>query len=85
MIHIQWEMMTWAEGEFEVTDEELAAMAKSGVDVDDEQAVSTFYREHVGQEVHGVFFQSLTDISENWSSKDDKLNEVTEWWPNRDD
>lgn len=79
-ITINVEQMVWRESTVEVEDRELDVMVAHGVDVTNEQAVAKFYRDHVGQEVDGVHFQSLNDIADDWNSADERLNEVTEWW-----
>lgn len=83
-IEIHVEQMVWRESTFEVRDEELDVMVAQGVDVTDAHTVAKFYRDHVGQEVGGVYFTSLSEIADDWSSADDNLNEVTEWWPEGD-
>lgn len=79
-ITINVEQMVWRESVLEVEDRELDVMVAHGVDVTDPMKVAKFYREHVGQEVDGVHFASLSDIADEWTSADDRLNEVTEWW-----
>lgn len=79
-IRINVEQMVWRASTIEVTDRQLDVMVAQGVDVTDEIDVGEFYRKHVGEEIDGVYFQSLSDIADEWNSADDRLNDVIEWW-----
>lgn len=80
-ILIRWTMMVYREGSVEVSERQLDVMVAQGVDVRDEYAVADFYRKHLGQDVDGVWFDSLHDIADNWDSADDRLNEIEDWSP----
>ncbi|CPS10706.1 hypothetical protein I3U64_11840 [Mycobacteroides abscessus subsp. abscessus] len=65
---------------FDVSERELDVMVAHGVDVTDEFAVADWYRDHLDQEVDGVWFRDLHRIaSDDWHSADKP--EIEDWWP----
>lgn len=79
-IHIETTLMVIRDCSFEVEPRELEIMAKRGVDVEDENAVAAFYKEHAGQEIDGWFFQDLARISDNWHTEEKPEIVDDEWY-----